>query len=88
MYKAYWALNVIVLPSVALYVCWRGAQEGQWEFSLLLFLLSATSVANYCKAFGEPNVRARENSYQDKYINDALDRIDHLEQELVKLKNI
>lgn len=86
MYKAYWALNVVILPIVAIYVCYVAILNEQWELSLLLLLLSVTSVANYCKAYGEPNIRARENSYQDDYINRALDRISALEQELSELK--
>ncbi len=86
MHKAYWAFNVVLLPILAIYVCYVGIVRGYWEFSLLLFILSVTSIANYCQAFGEPNVRARENSYQDDRINDALNRISTLEQELHDLK--
>ncbi len=86
MHKAYWAFNVVLLPILAVYVCYVGIVSGSWEFSLLLFILSVTSIANYCQAFGEPNARARENSYQDDCINDALERIHALEQELHELK--
>lgn len=86
MDKAYWAFNILLLPAFAVYVGYVGLLEGQWEVSLLLLLLTAVSIANYCKAFGESNVRARENSYQDEHINQALQRIDALETELADLK--
>ncbi|WP_288132700.1 hypothetical protein [Microbulbifer sp.] len=86
MGKAYWVFNVFLLPGFAVYVGYAGVIEGQWKVSLLLLLLTAVSTANYCKAFDEPNVRARENSYQDEYINQALQRIDTLEAELANLK--
>ena len=86
MNKVYWVFNVAVLPTLAVYVGYIGIVGGQWEFSLLLLLLTAVSIANYCKAFGEPHLRARENRHQDGYINQALERIDALETELAELK--
>jgi len=86
MHKVYWAFNIVFLPILATYVCYVGMVKGYWEFSLLLFFLSVTSIANYCQAFGEPTVRAREDSYQDDHINGALSRISALEQELNDLK--
>lgn len=85
MVKIYWFLNVIVLPIVAIYVCYVNFTTGQWENALLIALLSIFSIGNYLKAYGEPIERASENAYQDGFINKALKRCENLELQIQQI---
>lgn len=82
-----WAITVVTMLLIAIYVSYDNVINGLWPNAILLMLLTLLSLVNYRRSIAEPITRANQDDYQDQHINTALRKCEELEQEIYELKN-